>query len=182
MLICCISPHNLHLLFCFILSIFALIWLVLMALFCATIWRDSVSLSLFPFLNHVQVFSMLLISRLKPLKICFFPFLFSSYCYSVGLGVVSIVSGGCNQSFSVLLYRLRVVVWMHPRCLQCRQILFLLLFLIHIVCQHHLLDVMLDAWSLVFLFFGPFAYVLIWSTSRMVRISYEGTTQVFILW
>ena len=30
-------PHNLHLLFCCVLSILALIWLVLMALFCATI-------------------------------------------------------------------------------------------------------------------------------------------------
>ena len=39
-----ISPHNQHLLFCCVLSILALIWLVLMALFCAAIKRDSVSL------------------------------------------------------------------------------------------------------------------------------------------
>ena len=39
-----LSPHNLHLLFCWVLSIFALIWLVLMALSCADIRRDSVSL------------------------------------------------------------------------------------------------------------------------------------------
>ena len=37
-----LSPHNLHLLFCSILSILALIWLVLMALFCAAFRRDSV--------------------------------------------------------------------------------------------------------------------------------------------
>ena len=39
-----LSPHNLHLLFCCVLSILALIWLVLMALFCAAIKRDSISL------------------------------------------------------------------------------------------------------------------------------------------
>ena len=62
-----LSPHNLHLLFCCVLSIFSLIWLVLMALFCAAIRRDSVSLLKFPFLTHVQVLSceMLFISRLK---------------------------------------------------------------------------------------------------------------------
>ena len=44
-----LSPHNLHLLFCCVLSILALIWLVLVALFCAAIRRDSVSLLWFPF-------------------------------------------------------------------------------------------------------------------------------------
>ena len=34
-----LSPHNLHLLFCCVLSILAFIWLVLMALFCAAIRR-----------------------------------------------------------------------------------------------------------------------------------------------
>ena len=37
-----LSPHSLHLLFCCVLSILALRWLVLMALSCAAIWRDSV--------------------------------------------------------------------------------------------------------------------------------------------
>ena len=64
-----LSPHNLHLLFCFVLSILALIRLVLMALFCAAIRRDSVSLSLkvFLFFNQVLVFpcEILLISSLK---------------------------------------------------------------------------------------------------------------------
>ena len=44
-----LSPHSLHLLFCCVLSILALIWLVLMALFCAAIQRDSVSLLKFPY-------------------------------------------------------------------------------------------------------------------------------------
>ena len=35
-----LSPHSRHLLFCWVLSILALIWLVLMALFCAAIRRD----------------------------------------------------------------------------------------------------------------------------------------------
>ena len=50
------SPHSLHLLFCRVLSILALIWLVLMALFCPAIRRDSVSLLRFHFLSQVQVF------------------------------------------------------------------------------------------------------------------------------
>ena len=62
-----LSPHSLYLLFHYVLCILALIWLVLMALFCAAIRRDSVSLLKFPFLCQVQVFSceMLFISRLK---------------------------------------------------------------------------------------------------------------------
>ena len=40
-----LSPHSLHLLFCWVLSIIALIWLVLTALFCAAIRRDSYSSS-----------------------------------------------------------------------------------------------------------------------------------------
>ena len=39
-----LSPHRLHLLFCCVLSILALIWLVFMALSCAAIRRDSVFL------------------------------------------------------------------------------------------------------------------------------------------
>ena len=56
-----------HGLFMVFLSILALIWLVLMALFCAAIRRHSVSLLKFPFLDYVQVSSceMLSISRLK---------------------------------------------------------------------------------------------------------------------
>ena len=76
-----LSSHRLHLLFCYVLSILALIWLVLMALFCAAIRRDSVSLFKFPFLSHVQVLSchMLFISRLKRPWSCF-P---SHFCFIV---------------------------------------------------------------------------------------------------
>ena len=51
-----LAPHSLHLLFCWVLSILASIWLVLMALPCSAIRRDSVYLLKFPFLSQVQVF------------------------------------------------------------------------------------------------------------------------------
>ena len=62
-----LSPYSLHLLFCWFLSIFALIWLVLMAWSYTAIRRDSVSLLRFPFLSQVQVFlcEMSFIRRLK---------------------------------------------------------------------------------------------------------------------
>ena len=102
-----LSPHSLHLLFCWVLSILALILLVLMALFCATIRRDSVSILKFPFLTHVLVLSceMVFISRLKRPQSCFVShFLFNSYCHSIVYRVVNIVSDGCNQSSSVFSY------------------------------------------------------------------------------
>ena len=84
-----LSPQSLHLLFCCVLSILALIWLDLMALFCPAIRRDSVSLLKFPFLSHVQVLSsvMLFISRLKcpwvcfPSHFCFLVFVILSFCH-----------------------------------------------------------------------------------------------------
>ena len=57
LLVSSLSPHSLHLVFCWVLPIIALIWLVLTALFCAAIRRDSVSLLKFPFLCHVQFFT-----------------------------------------------------------------------------------------------------------------------------
>ena len=62
-----LSLHNLYLLFCCVLSILALIWLVFVALFCVDIWKDSVFLERYLFLSHVHVFSceMSLVCRLK---------------------------------------------------------------------------------------------------------------------
>ena len=101
-----LSPHSLHLLFCCVLSILALIWLVLSALFWATIRRDSVSLLKFPFLSHVQILSceILLISRLKRPWSCFPSHFPHSFCHSVIYRVVSIVSGGRNQCSFVFFY------------------------------------------------------------------------------
>ena len=81
-----LSPHNLHLLFCCVLSLLALIWLVLMALFWAAIRRDSVSFLMFPFRSHVHGFSceMSLVSCLKRPYSCFsshFYFLYNYYYF-----------------------------------------------------------------------------------------------------
>ena len=59
--------HHITYICCCVLSILALIWLVLIALFCAAIKRDSILLIKFPFLSYVHFFSceMLLISCLK---------------------------------------------------------------------------------------------------------------------
>ena len=72
-----------------------------MALFGAAIRKDSVSLLSFPFHNH-SMFSreMLLVGRLKRQLMFFFSLFFSGYCHSVSPRIVSIVSGGCNQSAS----------------------------------------------------------------------------------
>ena len=84
-----LSPHSLHLLFCCVLSILTLIWLVLMALSCAAIRRDSISLLRFPFLSQVQFFwfVILFIRRLKRLLSCF-P---SHFCFLVVVILSSIV-------------------------------------------------------------------------------------------
>ena len=78
LIISSLLPHNLHPLFCCVLSILALIWVVLMALFSAAIRRDSVSLLRFPFL----VWDVTCSSLKTSIELFFFPFLFSGYfCY-----------------------------------------------------------------------------------------------------
>ena len=71
-------PYNLHLQFCCVLSILALIKLVLMALFYAAIRRDLVSLFRSPFLSLDHVFSceLLHISRFNTSIFRLFSFLF----------------------------------------------------------------------------------------------------------
>ena len=94
-----LSAHGLHLLFCCVLSILALIWFVLMALSCAAIRRDSVSLLRFPFLRQVKVFwcEKLFIRRLKRPWSCFpSHFCFHCCCHSFVYRVVRIDSDGCN--------------------------------------------------------------------------------------
>ena len=106
-----LSPRNLYLLFCcvFFYSCFDI---VLMALFCAVVRRDSVSLLRFSFLCHVHVFSWKISFVCLWLEMCiqlfFFLFLFPGYFGSVGACVVCIVSGGCNQSSQPLFY---VIFW-----------------------------------------------------------------------
>ena len=94
--ICCIqivvidgltlSLHDLHLLFWCVFCNLALIWLVLIALFCAALWKKSVSHVRFPFLGLANDFScdMSLISRLKrPNFWRVLILLFSSYFLSI---------------------------------------------------------------------------------------------------
>ena len=123
-----LSPHNLHLLFSCVLSILALMWLVLMALFCATIRRDSVSLLRLPFLSHVYIFSCetLLVSCLKCPSNCFS----SHFCFLiiVVLFLVAVIS--LPPCF---LCSFQVLVLMRQCCLQCWQVLFHLLFLSSLV-------------------------------------------------
>ena len=85
-----LSPHGLHLLYFCVLSILTLKWLVLMALFCTAIRRDSVSLLRFPFFIHVLVFlcEMLIITHLKRPWSCFS----SHFCFLVLLSFCRFVS------------------------------------------------------------------------------------------
>ena len=115
-----LSSQNLYILFICVLSILALIWLVLMALFWAAI-KILVFLR-FRFLSLVHVFSyeMSFIRRLKRPYSCF-----SSYfCYFrfVYPRVVSIVSGGCNQSSSTLFYVVFKSLYWCVNTLQCGHI------------------------------------------------------------
>ena len=96
-----LSPHGPHLQFCCVLSIFIFTYLVLMALFCAAIRRDSVSLKRFPFISHVQVFSC----EISIVHIIVFLSIFVyNYFYSVDAFVVCILSGGCNQSSTAFFF------------------------------------------------------------------------------
>ena len=85
-----LSLHNLHLLICWVLSIFAFIWLDLMALFCTAISRHSVSCFRYPFLNHVHVFScaISLIFRSNYPYSCFS----SHFCFLVFVVFLSITN------------------------------------------------------------------------------------------
>ena len=98
-----LSLHSLHLLFCYVLPILALIWLVLTALSCVAIRKDFVSLLKFPFLSKVQVFScdILFISRLKhpwccfPSHFCFVVVILLSLVFSVSFLVAVISPPSC---------------------------------------------------------------------------------------
>ena len=85
-----------------VLSILSLTWLVLMALFWASIRGDSVSLLRFSFLRHLQVFywEISIVCCSKCRYSCFFnPFCFVGF---VLLELVRIVSRRCNLSSSAL--------------------------------------------------------------------------------
>ena len=169
-------PHNLHLLFCCVFSILGLIFLILMALFCPAIRRDSISLLRFPFLNHVHIFfsEKLLTSCLKRQLSCFASHFWFLVVIVQLVFVLSVLLRVAVISLPPRFWSLQVVVLMHQHCFQCWQVIFFLLFLVHIVCQRHLWDLMPPALSLVFLFFGLLIQVLLWSTLRMVPNTLQG--------
>ena len=73
------------------------------------------------------------------IQLFFFPFLFPRFCCcSACPYIVSAVTGCCNQSF-ITFFNV-VFESLHPHNLQCWQVLFLLLFLTHIVCLCQLSD------------------------------------------
>ena len=152
-----VSPHSLHLLFCCVRSILGLIWLVLTALFCAAIRRDSVSLLKFPFLSQVKVLSyeMLFICRLKRPWNCF-P---THFCYLVIVILLSIVLSVLHRVF---VYCLPVVVSRHQRCLQCRKVLFI--SIIHCFSLYCQLVVFTELWMISSLFRSPglFFFLAFW--------------------
>ena len=130
-----LSLQSQYLLFCCVLSILALIWLVHIALFYAAIRKVAVSLLMIPFLffffSYVHVFSceMLFRSRLKRQKNWIFSPFFPCYFHFVVHRVASIVSYGCNQSSFVFFYVVpRVVLSMRQDGLQWWQILFFTFF------------------------------------------------------
>ena len=122
-----------------------------MALFCAAIRKDSVSL-LSPFLA---------MSRSPRMRFILF------VSSNVLVAVINLPPR--------FLCSLLVVLLMHHRYLESWRVLFHLLFLTHPVCQRHLWDARPCAESLVFLFSGPFG---IWSNGPeyLMRV----TAEVFI--
>ena len=158
-----------------------------MALFWATVSRDSISFLRFPFIRHVHVFSCEILHCCcldYCIKLLPFPFLFSRYSCSVILCVVCVVSGCCNQTFFVLfLSSLWVILSMYRRYLRCWRVIVLLLFLTHTVCLCHLRDVVPYALLLVFLFSNQFVEVLPSFTLRLVpSILQEGHPWYLSFW
>ena len=182
----CISPHNLYLLFCCVLFIsrFDIVCPCGVVLCC---YQKRLSLSLkvslsspCPRFFHVKYRLLVIYNVYRVVFLPTFVFLLNPFCCS-----------SCCQYclcwllsvfLRVFLCCLQVFVSMVQRRLQCWQVLFLPIFLTHIVCQRHLWDERPYAWSLVLLFSCPFVWVLLWSTSRIVPSILRGyTAQVFIL-
>ena len=151
-----LSSHNLHLPFCYVLFTFALTKFVLMALFCAAIRRDSVSLLRFLFLCHVQVFSceISLVCRLKYPYSCF-----SSHFYFLVIIIELIIALFVLYLVAAIILSLLFFYVVFESL--CRYIdtsfntgessSYLFSFLTYTVCLHHFSDVRLYASSLVFL-------------------------------
>ena len=155
------SIHKLHLLFCCVLSILALIWLVLMALF-ELLLKDIQFLSyVFTFLANFT-FSRVIFRLFVAWSVHWFVFLcifvFGLYLFSWGLCCLNFFHGW-NQSFSA---HVSVVFELSYRCI----------------------DIIFNTGASSSSFFSwhydvkPYAssWVISSSTSRMVRVPYKGNS------
>ena len=136
LIILSLTPHNLHLLFCYILSVLALTLFVLMVLFCAPIKRDSISLLRFSLVGFrlCVAWNVQSIVFLPIFVYWLFLFCRSSSCLYCFCWLWSIF-------LRAFLCSLLVVISMYRRYLECWQVLFLCSFLTHTVCVHHLWNV-----------------------------------------
>ena len=131
----------------------------------------------FPFLSHLQVFS----HEISPVGCLKYPYNYfsSHYCFLVIVVMLILVLfvlflvAVISLSLFFFLWSLWVIILMNLCYHQCWQVLFLL-FLTHIVCLGHLLDVQPYVSSLIFLFLGPFLEVFPLFTLRMVPSMLQG--------
>ena len=162
LIISSLVPHNLCLLFCFALSIRALTYLVLMALFYAAIRRHSFSFLRFLFLRQVR-FRLFVAWNVH--TILFLP-IFVSWFF-VLLMLVCIVFGSCNQ-FSSALFML------FSCCIDWTLSLMQVNYLPSSFLGTYILFISSYPLSWVFLFFGPFVGINLWSTLRIVPCILRG--------
>ena len=114
-----LSPHHLHLLFCCVLSILALIWLVLMALFCAAIRRDfSLKVSFSSLRPDFLVWDVAYSSFKTPIELFTFPFCFLVIVVLLVLMLSVLFLVAVISLSSAFLCSLQVVVSMRQRYLQ----------------------------------------------------------------
>lgn len=104
-----LCPQNLHLLFSYALFILALMWLVLITLFCASISKDSIPLFMCPFLSHIHVFlsfSSFVILMNHPCRAFTSSFFFYLFCFLVSSFPVLLDCVSCcsDQSFCISTY------------------------------------------------------------------------------
>ena len=99
--------------------------MVIIALVCAAFRRDSVSLMRFLVLNHIQVFSCAI-----SYVFCFsshFLFSFFLFFFFVFMLILVLLAAVISLSLLFLIYVIpRILLLMHERFLQYRQVLFLL--------------------------------------------------------
>ena len=183
-----LSLHEQHLLFCCALAILALILLVLMALFCAASRIDSVSILRFPFLSHVHVFTCE-ISFVCHLKYSYsyfsFNFRFLVFVVVLFIFVLLVLFPAVVISLSFpFKCNLGVLILMDPRNLQCWRVLFLFLFLTHIDCLSHILDVRPWALSSTFFVFGSIcrSFSFVHFKNSPGNLMREVTQYLFLWW